>query len=124
MDKQYQKKINLHQTFDLFEDLWTPRIIGELNGQVVKIAKIKGEFIWHAHEKEDELFLVIKGKVLIKLRDKEIKLNEGEMLIVPHGIEHKPVAEEEAHILMFEPLSTLNTGNVLNEHTVEETERI
>ncbi len=114
----------MHQKFTLLEDLWGPKIIGELNGQVVKIAKIKGEFIWHTHENEDELFLVVKGQVLIKMRDGDIKLNEGELFIVPGGIEHKPVAKEEAHILMFEPQSTLNTGNIRDKHTVDKTERI
>lgn len=98
--------------------------MGELNGQHVKIAKLKGEFIWHHHEEEDELFLVIKGKMIIHLRDRTVELSEGEFFIVPRGIEHKPAAEEETHILVFEPTSTLNTGNIRNERTVDRLEKI
>ncbi len=117
-------KVNLAQKFALFDEQWSPKVIGELNGQQVKIAKIQGEFIWHHHEAEDELFLVIKGKLTIKLPDKDVHLQEGEFLIVPRGVEHKPVAEEKAHILMIEPAGTLNTGNVQSERTVQEVERI
>lgn len=118
------EKVNLTQKFSLFDEYWSPKLVGELNGQVVKIAKLKGEFLWHHHEAEDELFLVVKGRMVINLRDQDVTLEEGEFFIVPRGVEHKPVAEEEAHILMFEPKSTLNTGNVQSERTVEEPETI
>ena len=117
-------KVNLAEKFSLFDEQWSPKIIGELNGQQVKIAKIQGEFVWHHHEQEDELFMVIKGELTIKLPDKDVHLEEGEFLIVPRGVEHKPVAEREAHILMLEPAGTLNTGNVQNERTVQEIEWI
>ena len=112
-------KVNLTQKLSLFDDLWSPKIVGELNGQYVKLAKIKGEFVWHHHEDEDELFLVVKGRLLIKLDDQDITLEEGELCIVPRGVEHKPVAEQEVHILLFEPKSTLHTGNVRTEKTVD-----
>jgi mannose-6-phosphate isomerase-like protein (cupin superfamily) len=111
------EKINLHQKFSLFNEHWSPKIAGELNGQQVKIAKVQGEFVWHQHENEDELFMVIKGKLRLEFRDKIEELSEGEILIVPKGVEHKPVAEEECWIMIFEPASTLNTGNVQNEKT-------
>jgi mannose-6-phosphate isomerase-like protein (cupin superfamily) len=117
-------KVNLAQKFTLFDEHWSPKVIGELNGQQVKIAKIEGEFIWHHHEAEDELFLVIKGKLTIRLPDQDVRLEEGEFLIVPRGVEHKPVAEKEAHILLLEPAGTLNTGNVQSERTVQEVERM
>ena len=110
-------KINLIKKFELFSDHWSPKIVGELNGQQVKLSKFKGEFIWHKHEDEDELFLVVKGNFKMELRDKTIELNEGEILIVPKGVEHKPVAEEEVWVMLFEPASTLNTGNVIDEKT-------
>jgi mannose-6-phosphate isomerase-like protein (cupin superfamily) len=110
-------KINLLEKFGLFSEHWSPKIVGELNGQQVKLAKLKGEFIFHQHENEDELFLVIKGILKMEFRDKTVELNEGEVLIVPRGVEHKPVAEEEAWLLLFEPASTLNTGNLVNERT-------
>ena len=118
------EKINLVQKFSLFDEHWSPRIVGELNGQYVKIAKLKGEFIWHHHEAEDELFLVVKGRLTIKLRDRDVILDEGEFFIVPRGVEHKPVAEQEAQVLMFEPQTTLNTGNVRDERTRENLEMI
>jgi mannose-6-phosphate isomerase-like protein (cupin superfamily) len=117
-------KVNLAEKFGLFDEYWSPKIVGELNGQVVKIAKLKGEFLWHHHEGEDELFLVVKGRLVIRLRDRDVVLEEGELFVVPRGVEHMPVAEQEAHVLMFEPQSTLNTGNVRTERTVEEVERI
>jgi mannose-6-phosphate isomerase-like protein (cupin superfamily) len=117
-------KVNLAEKFSLFNEHWSPKLIGELNGQQVKIAKIQGEFLWHHHEAEDELFLVIKGKLTIKLPGQDVHLEEGEFLIVPRGVEHKPVAEQEAHILLLEPAGTLNTGNMQSERTVQETERI
>ena len=112
-------KVNLAQKLSLFDDLWTPKIVGELNGQYVKLAKIQGEFVWHDHEDEDELFLVVKGRLTIKLRDRDVALEEGEFCIIPRGVEHKPVAEQEAHILLLEPKSTLHTGNVRTDKTVE-----
>ncbi|MDI6696745.1 MAG: cupin domain-containing protein [Anaerolineales bacterium] len=117
-------KVNLTDRLSLFSDYWHPRIVGELNGQQVKLAKLKGEFVWHRHEQEDELFLVLKGSLLMRLREREILIHEGEFLIVPHGVEHQPVAEEEVHVLLFEPASTLNTGDVRNERTHEKLERI
>ena len=111
------QKVNIAEKFSLFTDYCNPRIIVELNGQHVKAVKLKGEFVWHSHEHEDELFLVIKGKFNMELRDKTVSINEGEFFIVPRGMEHKPVAEEEAHILLFEPATTLNTGDVQNELT-------
>ena len=112
-------KVNLAHKFGLFHELWTPKIVGELNGQYVKLAKIRGEFVWHDHEDEDELFLVVKGRLTIKLRDQDVALEEGELCIVPRGVEHKPVAEQEAHVMLFEPKSTLHTGNVRTEKTVD-----
>jgi mannose-6-phosphate isomerase-like protein (cupin superfamily) len=117
-------KVNLAQKFALVHQLWSPKIVGELNGQQVKIAKIQGEFVWHHHEDADELFLVIKGELTIKLPDEDLHLREGEFMIVPRGVEHKPVAEREAHVLMFEPAGTLNTGNVQSERTVHNIESI
>ena len=118
------EKINLAEKLALFDDYWNPRIVGELNGQHVKLAKIHGPFVWHKHDDEDELFLVVKGRFRMDFRDGSVALECGEMLIVPRGVEHRPVAEEETHILLFEPVSTLNTGNVRNELTVAEPERI
>ena len=112
------EKVNLADKLSLFQDYWSPKIVGELNDAHVKLVKLKGEFTWHHHEAEDELFLVIKGKLLIKLRDRDIWLEEGEFAIIPKGVEHLPIAEEEAHVLLIEPKSTLNTGNVQNERTV------
>jgi mannose-6-phosphate isomerase-like protein (cupin superfamily) len=116
--------VNLSQKFSLFHEQWSPKLIGELNGQQIKIAKIQGEFVWHHHEAEDELFFVVQGQMTVKLRTNDIQLEEGEFLIVPRGVEHKPVAEQEAHILLFEPAGTLNTGNVQSERTVQDLERI
>lgn len=117
-------KVNISDKFGEFDDYYNPRIIGELNGQHVKAVKLKGEFIWHHHEKEDELFLVIKGKLKMEFREKKVELNPGEFIIVPRGIEHKPVAEDEVHILLFEPYSTLNTGNVKNERTRQKLDKL
>jgi len=111
------EKINLKEKFSRFSDYWNPRIIGELNGQHVKLAKLKGEFVWHSHENEDELFLVVSGRLLMRFRDKEVWLEEGEIVIIPAKVEHQPVAPEEVHVLLFEPKSTVNTGNVLEERT-------
>ena len=117
-------KVNLAEKLNLFSDHWNPRIVGELNGQQVKLVKFVGPFVWHHHEDEDELFLVVKGRFRMEFRDRDVWLEEGEFLIVPRGVEHRPVAEEEAHVLLFEPTSTLNTGNVRSERTVERLERL
>lgn len=116
--------INLTEKFAQFSDHWHPRVIGELNGQQVKIAKVKGDFVWHQHENEDELFMVIKGKLFIDFRDKTVEINEGEMVIVPRGVEHRPRAEEEVHIMLFEPASTVNTGEIENDLTRKNLSRI
>jgi|TARA_B110000914_G_scaffold148946_1_gene130551 mannose-6-phosphate isomerase-like protein (cupin superfamily) len=118
------KKINLKNKFNLFNDHWNPRIIGEMNGQDIKIAKVKGEFIWHNHKNEDELFLIIKGTLKIQFLDKTIELNEGEILIVPKGIEHKPIAEKEVWLLLFEPNSTKHTGDIKSNITINKFEKI
>lgn len=116
--------VNLARKFALFSDYWSPKIVGELNGQQVKVAKLTGEFVWHQHENEDELFLVVKGRLRMKLRDREVTINAGEFFIVPKGVEHLPIAEEEVHVVLLEPASTLNTGNVRNERTVERLDRV
>ncbi len=118
------EKVNLAHKFSLFEDHWSPKIAGEINDSYLKLVKFKGEFVWHHHEAEDELFLVVKGRFLVKLRDRDIWLEEGEFVIVPRGVEHKPIAEEEPLVLLLEPKSTLNTGNVRDEKTVADLERI
>ncbi len=118
------EKVNLAQKFSLFNDHWSPRIAGELNDSYLKLVKVKGEFVWHHHDVEDELFLVVKGRLLIRLRDRDVRLEEGEFIIVPRGVEHLPIAEEEAHLLVLEPKSTLNTGNVQNDRTVADLDRI
>jgi mannose-6-phosphate isomerase-like protein (cupin superfamily) len=116
--------INLNQKFSMFSDYWNPRVIGELNDCHVKAVKLKGEFVWHHHEREDELFLVVKGTLRMKFRDRDTIVREGEFVIVPRGVEHLPVADQEVHILLVEPKSTLNTGNITNERTVAQLERI
>ena len=118
------EKVNLAEKFSLFNDYYNPRIVGELNNQHVKLVKLKGEFVWHKHDVEDELFLVIKGKLKMEYRDRTVEINVGEFIIVPHGVEHKPSAAEEVHILLFEPATTLNTGNVENEMTRKELEKL
>lgn len=117
-------QVNLKEKLALITEHWSPAIVGELNGQHVKLAKLKGEFIWHSHAEEDELFLVVHGSLTIRLRDRDILLAEGEFCIVPRGVEHCPVATEEAHVLLFEPVSTLNTGDVENERTVSDLKRL
>ena len=117
-------KVNLTHKFSLFDERWSPKLVGELNDQYVKIAKLQGEFVWHQHEAEDELFMVVEGSLTIKLRDRDVILEQGEFLIVPRGVEHKPVAESEAHVLMFEPKTTLNTGDMQDERTQEQLEWI
>lgn len=116
--------INIAQKFSLFTEYWNPKIIGEVNDSFVKLAKLQGEFDWHHHENEDELFLVVKGTLLMKFRDKDVTVREGEILIVPKGVDHKPVAERETHVLLLEPKTTLNTGNLDNEKTRRELEWI
>lgn len=116
--------VDLKEKFSLFDELWSPKIVGELNGQYVKLAKLKGEFVWHQHENEDELFMVVKGKLTIKLKDQTVELTEGQFFIIPRGVEHLPVAEEECHVMLFEPKSVLNTGDVKNDKTVEILEKI
>jgi mannose-6-phosphate isomerase-like protein (cupin superfamily) len=118
------EKVNLKQKLELFSDYWSPKIVGELNGQHVKLAKLKGEFVWHKHDDEDELFFVIKGSFKMEYRDKTVIVNENEFLIVPRGVEHRPVAEKEVSIMLFEPATTLNTGNTEGELTKHVLDRI
>jgi mannose-6-phosphate isomerase-like protein (cupin superfamily) len=114
------EKVNLAEKFSLFSDYWNPKIAGELNGQQVKLVKFKGLFTWHHHDNEDELFFLVKGSFVMEFRNKNIELNEGEFLIVPRGVEHRPNAAEEVSVLLFEPATTLNTGNTENEFTKKE----
>ena len=118
------EKVNLRDKLTLFSEHWKPKIVGELNGQQVKLVKFQGDFVWHHHDAEDELFLVVKGRFRMEFRDRNVWVEEGEFLIVPRGVEHRPVAEEEAQVLLFEPASTLNTGNVRNARTLERLERL
>jgi len=118
------KKINLPEKFNLISDYWNPRIAGELNGQQVKLVKFKGEFIWHKHDHEDELFLVVQGQFDMELRDKTITIHEHEFIIIPRGVEHRPVAREEVSVMLFEPATTLNTGDQRNERTKETLDKI
>lgn len=117
-------KVNINQKLKQFSDYWNPRIVGELNGQQIKLSKFSGEFIWHKHDHEDEMFLIIEGHFKMELRDKTIELEQGEFVIIPKGVEHKPVAVGEVHVMLFEPATTLNTGNAKNEFTREVLERI
>src|SRR5262245_51503704 len=118
------ERVNLREKLSLFSAHWDPKIVGELNGQHVKLVKFQGEFVWHHHEHEDELFLVIDGRFTMQFRDQNIALEPGEFVIVPRGVEHRPVAEQEVHVLLFEPATTLNTGNVVSERTVAAPARI
>ncbi len=118
------QKVNIEEKLALFGEHWKPKIVGELNGQHVKLVKLFGEFVWHHHEEEDELFLVVKGRFRMEFRDRSVWIEESEFIVVPRGVEHRPVAEEEAHVLLFEPASTLNTGNVRDERTVAELDRV
>jgi mannose-6-phosphate isomerase-like protein (cupin superfamily) len=118
------EKVNLSQKLSLFKEYWKPKIVGELNGQQVKLVKFNGEFVWHHHDNEDELFLVVKGQFRMELKDQHIWIKEGEFFIVPRGVEHRPVADEEVEVLLFEPATTLNTGNLQNERTIAKLERI
>ena len=117
-------KVNINQKLALFHDYWTPKIIDDLNNQYIKLAKFKGEFVWHKHDDEDELFFVISGTLLIKLRDKEIKINAGEFIVIPRGVEHCPFAEDEVHVMLIEPKTTLNTGDNQGDLTVTDLDRI
>ena len=118
------EKVNLSEKFSLFTEHWNPKVAGELNGPLVKLVKFKGEFVWHHHDNEDELFYVVKGSFDMHMRDKIVTINEGEFIIMPRGVEHKPVANEEVEIMLFEPAAILNTGNVMNEMTVRNLEQI
>ena len=118
------QKVNLAEKLASFSDHWSPKVVGELNGQQVRLSKMKGAFIWHHHDHEDELFLVLKGRLTIELRDRAVQLEPGEFFIVPRGVDHKPVADGEVEALIFEPASTLNTGQLRNERTIENLDRI
>lgn len=118
------QKVNLAEKFALIGEHFSPRIAGEVNGMHVKLARLKGEFVWHRHDHEDEMFLVVKGSLLMQLRTGDVRVNEGEFIIIPRGVEHNPRADEECHVLLFEPAGTLNTGNVRNQRTVEAPARI
>jgi mannose-6-phosphate isomerase-like protein (cupin superfamily) len=118
------EKVNIAEKLALFNDCWNPRIVAELNGQHVKVVKLKGPFVWHQHAGEDEMFLVVQGSLRMEFRDRAVELGEGEFIVVPRGVEHRPVAEAEVAVLLFEPANTLNTGNVRDERTVAEPERI
>lgn len=117
-------RINLAEKFAAITEHWSPKVVAELNGQQVRLAKLKGTFVWHRHDSEDELFFVIRGQLRIDFRDHQVLLNPGEMIVVPRGTEHRPHAESEVEVMLFEPSSTLNTGNVRNERTISELERI
>jgi mannose-6-phosphate isomerase-like protein (cupin superfamily) len=117
-------KVNLRDKLALFADHWSPKIVGELNGQMVKLVKFTGEFVWHHHDHEDEMFLVVAGRFRMDFRDRSVWIEEGEFIVVPRGVEHRPVAEQEAHVLLFEPATTLNTGNVQDERTLKELQSI
>lgn len=118
------EKVNINEKLNTFSEHWSPKIVGDINESYVKLVKLKGKFVWHMHENEDEMFLVIKGRLVIKLRTEDIILNEGEFFIIPKATEHMPVAENEVHVMLLEPKTTLNTGNVKNERTVEILEKI
>lgn len=118
------RKVNLTEMFGRFRDQWKPKIVGEVNDSFVKLVKFKGEFVWHHHDHEDEMFLVVKGRMRMQLRNEEIQVAAGEFIIIPHGVEHKPVADDETEVLLFEPNTTLNTGNVRNERTVPTLDRL
>jgi len=119
-----REKVNIEEKLALFSEYWSPKIAGELNGQQVKLVKFKGEFVWHKHDHEDEMFFVLKGRFKMEFRDKTVELRENEFLIVPRGTEHRPVAEEEVAVMLFEPATTLNTGDVVNAFTQEKLQKI
>ncbi len=118
------RKVNLAEAFASFTDHWWPRIVGDVNDMHVKVVKLLGEFVWHKHDEEDELFLVVKGRMVMRFRDHDVTLGEGEFIVVPHGVEHQTVAGHECHVLLFEPKSTINTGNIINERTAIRLDRI
>lgn len=118
------EKVNLAEKLALFTEYWSPKVVGDLNRQQIKLVKFKGEFVWHHHEVEDEMFLVLQGQFCMEFRDRQVNLEPGEFIIVPHGVEHRPVAEEEVHVLLFEPASTLNTGNIQGDLTVAHLDQI
>ncbi len=118
------EKVNIAEKLSLFGEHWSPKVVGELNGQHVKLVKLLGEFVWHHHDEEDELFLVVKGRFRMEYRDREEWIEEGEFVVVPRGVEHRPVAEEEAHVMLFEPAGTVNTGNATGRMTQETLDRI
>ena len=118
------EKVNIAEKLTRIQDFWNPHIVGELNGQHVKLSKLKGEFVWHKHDNEDEMFLIINGNFKMELRDNTIEVKPGEFIIIPKGVEHRPVADGEVHLMLFEPAGTLNTGNIKNEFTREQLEKI
>jgi mannose-6-phosphate isomerase-like protein (cupin superfamily) len=118
------EKVNLAEKLSRFSDLWSPKVVGEVGDYYLKLAKLKGEFLWHTHDVEDELFFVVTGSLTIRFRDRDVVLSPGEFLIVPHGVEHMPVAREEAHVMLFEPKTTVNTGDVQSERTKTEVQWI
>ncbi len=118
------EKVNVEEKLALFDEHWSPKVVGELNGQHVKLVRLRGPFVWHHHDEEDEMFLAVKGRFRMELRDRSVWIEEGEFIVVPRGVEHRPVAEEEACVMLFEPASTLNTGNVRDERTVVELDKI
>ncbi|MFN2414041.1 MAG: cupin domain-containing protein [Pyrinomonadaceae bacterium] len=118
------EKVNLSEKFGLFSEHWSPKIAGEVGDSYVKLVKFQGDFVWHRHEEEDEMFFVVRGEIVIRLRDGDVRLSEGEFVIIPRGVEHKPVAREEAHVLLFEPKTVLNTGDVVEERTRHVLERV
>ncbi len=117
-------KVNLDEKFALFSEHWSPKVVAELNGQAVKLVKLQGEFVWHHHDHEDELFFVMRGTLQMEFRDRVVTVEAGEFIVVPHGVEHRPVAPEEVHLMLFEPLETVNTGNVQEERTRQQLDRI
>lgn len=118
------EKVNVAEKLGQIQEHWSPRVVAELNGQEVKLVKFRGEFVWHHHEGAEEMFLVVRGRFRIEMRDRTVELSEGEFFVVPRGVEHRPVADEEVSVLLFEPAGTLNTGNVRNERTVEKPKRL
>jgi len=118
------EKVNLAEKFKLFQEHWSPKIVGEVNDCYLKVVKFKGEFVWHHHDAEDEMFLVVKGRFVMRLKDRDIQLDEGELIVIPRGVEHMPVANDEVAVLLIEPKTTLNTGNLQNERTVEVLQQI
>lgn len=118
------EKVNIQEKFSHIKDFWNPRVVGELNNQYVKLVRFQGDFVWHHHENEDEMFLVIEGRFNMEMRDKTVTLNAGDFIIIPRGVEHRPVAETEVQVMLFEPATTLNTGNLVNERTRHQLEKL